>query len=596
MAGCKYSLFRVIAGRFFSLLLLISFLLIAACKTSCIVHPKNGTALDQSHGTLQQGITSNERLSNKNSRVPSNVSRALISSSTSSLPEAQSMGRRFNISANKTPARAFFMGLVSGTRYNMVVNPGVKGEITLELKDVTLDETLEAVRDAYGFEFHRTSYGYEVMPPEMESQIFNVNYLDIKRTGKSLTELISGEITSVVGSTTAGNSNATNTNIPANTAPAQPSTSSSVETKSDMNFWKDLETTLKQIVNIENGSSVAVNAQAGIVIVHGYPHDIHQVARFLDRIQSNMDKQVILEAKILEVDLNDQFQAGIDWNLFGNVAAGQGGIAQTGTQLVPPNTSIQPLSKSAIFAINVNGDFGGLINLLQTQGTVQVLSSPRISTVNNQKAIIKAGQDQFFVTGVSTSTVVTGASTVPTQDITLTPFFSGVTLDVTPQIRSDGTIILHIHPAISQVQDQQKDITLGNNGTNTPNTFVLPLALSTIRESDNIVRAKNGQVVVIGGLIQNDQREEVAGVPLLSKVPIVGPLFRRTIQVSRKVELVILLRPIIADNKAFTNDMRKSSRVMEGMNRGFHEGSLPEVFGNEAEREDAPIFKQNLIN
>ena len=282
--------------------------------------------------------------------------------------------------------------------------------------------------------------------------------------------------------------------------------------------------------------------------------------------------------------------------LFGNVASGQGGIAQTSNALVFPNTSIQPLTNSAVFAINVNGDFGGLINLLQTQGTVQVLSSPRISTVNNQKAIIKAGQDQFFVTGVSTSTVVTGASTVPTQDITLTPFFSGVTLDVTPQIRNDGTIILHIHPAISQVQDQQKDITLGNNGTTTPNTFVLPLALSTIRESDNVVRAKNGQVVVIGGLIQNDQREEVAGVPILSKTPVIGPFFRRTTQVSRKVELVILLRPIIAENKSYINDMQKSSRVLERMNKGFHEGSLPEVFGNEAERENRAIFKQNLIN
>lgn len=586
--------FKRILKQLLIVTIFIHCVLIAACKTSCIIHPKNGTALDQIHGTLQQGIEGDKQLASK-SRVPSNVSRALLSSSQFALPETHVIERRFNISANKTPARAFFMGLVSGTRYNMIVNPNVRGDITLELKDVTLDETLEAVRDAYGFSFHKTSYGYEVMPPEMESQIFNINYLDIKRTGKSLTELISGEITAVVGSTSSGSSSTSNT-TPTNTAPSQPPSGSSVETKSEMNFWKDLESTLKQIINKENGSSVAVNAQAGIVIVHGYPQDIHQVARFLDRIQSNMDRQVILEAKILEVDLNDQFQSGIDWNLFGNVAAGQGGIAQTSNALVFPNTNIQPLTNSAVFAINVNGDFGGLINLLQTQGTVQVLSSPRISTVNNQKAIIKAGQDQFFVTGVSTSTVVTGASTVPTQDITLTPFFSGVTLDVTPQIRNNGTIILHIHPAISQVQDQQKDITLGNNGTTTPNTFVLPLALSTIRESDNIVRAKNGQIVVIGGLIQNDQREEVAGVPLLSKMPVLGPFFRRTTQVSRKVELVILLRPIIADNKSFINDMQKTSRVVERMNRGFHQGSLPDVFGNEAEREDTPLLEQNLIN
>ncbi|MBV8802164.1 MAG: secretin N-terminal domain-containing protein, partial [Gammaproteobacteria bacterium] len=388
MAGSRHTLFNSRIKSFLIILLCFHFLLLAACKTSCLMHPTHGTALDQSHATLQQGIAADRHLAIKANHIPNNVSTALLSSN-SPLPEAGSTERRFNISANKTPARAFFMGLVSGTSYNMVVNPNVKGDISLELKDVTIDETLEAVRDAYGFEFHKTSYGYEVLPPEMETQLFNINYLDIKRTGKSLTELISGEITSVVGSSTSGSTN--NSNTPSNTGPSQPASGSSVETKSEMNFWKDLETTLKQVISADNGATVAVNSQAGIVIVHGYPHDIHQVAHFLDRIQSNMDRQVILEAKILEVDLNDQFQSGIDWNLFGNVASGQGGVAQTSNALVFPNTSIQPLTNSAVFAINVNGDFGGLINLLQTQGTVQVLSSPRISTVNNQKAIIKAG-------------------------------------------------------------------------------------------------------------------------------------------------------------------------------------------------------------
>ncbi len=582
-------------------LLTISIVIISACTTKRI-HPIHGTVGDQIQTDMQQAIASNKTATKKTVRIPSSVSNALLPSVAENLSNTtESPMRRFDVAADKIQAKTFFMSLVNGTSYNIVVNPDVTGTISLDLKNVTIPETLEAVHDVYGYQFRRTSYGYEVLPQELETRIYTINYLDVKRKGTSLTQVKSGQISDNVSGFTTGSTNTTTPVQPQPSGFSSPQSApsgSSIDTSSETNFWHDLESSLKQIIGNQAGHSVVVNAQAGVVIVHAFPPELHQVARYIERIQSSLTRQVIIDAKILEINLNDQFQAGIDWNLFGKVSLTNGGIGQTSNALAFPNTNIQPLdtlvvangastgTNNAIFTLNINGDFGALINLLQTQGNVQVLSSPRISTINNQKAIIKVGQDEFFVTGVTTDNIITGSSTIPSQSVSLTPFFSGVTLDVTPQISSDGSIILHIHPSVSLVVDQTKNIVLGNGGTGTAasNTYTLPLALSTIRESDNIVRAKNGQTVVIGGLMQNTMTEEIAAVPIVSKLPGIGPFFRRTQQLSKKTELVLLLRPIIVDKPRERRYMEETDRTIQNMNRGFHSGGLPHVFGNEAEQ------------
>lgn len=594
---------------FLGCVFLFSLILLNSCANQAKTVPGKNVAYYQMQSDIQKGIAADKVSTAKSTYIPSSVRNALIPDvSPQRISDSQTNydQRRFNVAADKVPAKSFFMGLVEGTPYNVVVNPNINDNISLQLKNVTIEEAMDAVRDVYGYEYRRTSYGYEILPPEIQTQIFNVNYLDVKRTGKSLTELTSGEISQTLGGQS-GNPGSTNqsgstqsggggSNTVANYVPT-----SRVDTSSVMNFWKSLSTTLALMVGNKDGRSVVVNGQAGVVIVHAFPRELHMVARYLDRIQSNMNRQVILEAKILEVQLDDQFQSGIDWNLFGKglintptTQSNVGGMNQIGTNTFP-NTDITDFN--GMFALNVKGDFGVLIKLLQTQGNVQVLSSPRISTVNNQKAVIKVGQDEFFVTGVSSTTTVSGSATIPTQNVTLTPFFSGITLDVTPQISKAGMVVLHIHPAVSNVKSQTTNITVGQvigssstgASTSVPNNLSLPLALSDIRESDNIVRARNRQIVVIGGLMQNRMLEQTAGTPGLSKIPFLGALFRRTQQVSRKTELVILLRPIIVDkySKAWTEDLERTDQEFESVRRGFHLGGLPEVFGTEGEKDDA---------
>jgi MSHA biogenesis protein MshL len=186
-------------------------------------------------------------------------------------------------------------------------------------------------------------------------------------------------------------------------------------------------------------------------------------------------------------------------------------------------------------------DFNAFIQLLSTEGNTRVLSSPRVSTLDNQKAIIKAGTDQFYVTGVQSNTVPTGTTFAISNNVTLTPFFSGVALDVTPQIGANGEVLLHIHPMVSTVTNQT--VTLQVQGT----ADVLPLAQSSVRESDSIVRARSGQVIVIGGLMQETVDKQQYKTPLLGDIPGVGRLFRSEQDVKSKVELVILLRALVVN-------------------------------------------------
>jgi MSHA biogenesis protein MshL len=268
------------------------------------------------------------------------------------------------------------------------------------------------------------------------------------------------------------------------------------------------------------------------------------------------------------VQLSDAFQAGIDWQLLG--------FHQEGIALLPNN------GKDAITNINITGgrDFDSIINLLETQGNVQVISSPRVSTINNQKAVIKVGNDRFFVTSVTTNiTPNSSGAPINSSSVGLTPFFGGITLDVTPQISDESDIILQIHPSISTVSDDNRKVDLGNN-----NILNLPTATSTIRESDSIVRAHNGQVIIIGGLMENNMSEDLQSTPGVNRVPVVGALFRNTKQNSIKTELVILLKPVVTNNDTWSNQLNNTNANFNNLNRGFHFGSRPEVFGMKAEK------------
>ena len=464
-------------------------------------------------------------------------------------------GPRFDVAAKDMPAREFFLSLMEGAGQNLVVHPDVTGTITFSLRRVTLEEVLAAVRDSYGYDFRRTNYGYQILPNRAITRSYDLNYLNLQRMGQSDTRVSSGQVESTENGGSGNNNNSNSNNGGSSSGDRTVTTlnASQVLTTSNVDFWKEVREVVAMIVGGEEGNSVVVNPQASMLVVRANSADQENVARFLEQAQRNLQRQVILETKILEVQLSDGFQAGINWERItdnGNVGGGVDGDLLSG-----PNGIGGVFSSVLRF-----GDFTGLIQLLETQGDVRVLSSPRISTLNNQKAVIKVGTDEFFVTEVSSnsSTSTVAGVTQPTQDVTLTPFFSGISLDVTPQIDQSDSVTLHVRPTVSRVRDQNKIIQLGED-----NVFNLPLALSTTRQSDSIVRARSGQVVVIGGLLQNNNENTDANVPWASTLPVVGNLFKQQRKALQQSELVILMRPQVVSDEVWLQELRKSAETFK---------------------------------
>ncbi len=560
----------------FSLLVVFCLIFFTGCVR---MPPKNGTAIDRIHDTLNQGVAADSQIAKQGygRNIPISINQALIPAVNMNLGTSPiNTTRHFNISVHNIPAKQFFMGLVKNTSQNIVVSPDVKGNISLDLKNITVKEALDAVRDIYGYQYRRTAYGYNVFPRELATRIFTVNYLDVIRKGKTITKVHGGQPTSTGSTATTSNGST----VIGNNQNSESTTTSSIETKSDNDFWKTLKVTLETIIGDEGGRKVVVEPQAGLVVVRAYPNELKQVAYYLGSIQNNLNRQVILDAKILEVKLKNGFQQGVNWNLLGFKL--QGDVYRDGNLSGDADNLIGNLNtafNNNIFNLHIStGDFFSIIKLLSTEGNVQILSSPRISTVNNQKAVIKVGSDEYFVTGLSTLTVGGSVNSDNSQDVQLTPFFSGIALDVTPQIDRNGDVILHIHPSVSKVIDQQKRIDLGVRVLN------LPLAFSSIRESDTIVRSRSGQVIIIGGLMEDDTAEQVGSMPWFSKLPFVGTVFRDVGQESNRSELVILLKATVVNNGVWPNQLANTRERYNQLQRGFHFGGHPEVFGTMAEK------------
>jgi MSHA biogenesis protein MshL len=512
------------------------------------------------------------------------VAASLLPPLTIEMPKARkSSEERFNLTFSNAPAQQFFMSIASGTRYNMMVHPNVSGTISATLKDVTLFEALDAVRELYGYEYKVEGTRIYIKPLTLQTSIFRVNFLNYNRKGASDIRVSSGSVSDSSQSGGAAGTSTAATGSAGTSTTTRSLDSSKISTTSTSNFWGELKVSLEAIVGNKEGRSVVINPRSGVVVVRAMSDELRNVAAFLKATQLSVDRQVILEAKIMEVELNDGFQSGINWAVFGkgkttssvgmmspgaNVTATGAMTGSTASGLTSTSGSSLSLGTNApgsLFGIAFqNSNFAGLISFLESQGTVHVLSSPRIATMNNEKAVLKVGTDEFFVTKITTTPGTTGTTTTQaTTTVEVQPFFSGVSLDVTPQIDEDDNIVLHVHPSVSKVSTVEKSIRLGDQ---VGGTMVLPLASSAVSETDSVVRGKTGNIIAIGGLMRQASISDRSQLPGAGDLPLVGNLLRNTNRTTQKRELVILIKPtIVYGSGSWAQDMTESQRRIQAL-------------------------------
>jgi MSHA biogenesis protein MshL len=489
--------------------------------------------------------------------MPSELTQSLLSSINSE----QSIGddlaiKRFDVAANDVEIGAFFSGLTDDTPFSVAVHPEVSGTISLNLKAVTFNEVIAVIKRMYPLDIVNEGRIVQVLPAKMRTETIPVNYLMMQRNGLSTVSVVAGGVSQFAQNT--GNSNSSSNSNQGSQEFGSDDQSlelngSRIQTINKNDFWKELELALKSLIGGNDGRYVVASPQASLVTVNALPSEIRQLKEFLRQSQENLQRQVILEAKIIEITLKDEYQQGVNWE---RISSGlEGGVSFATTAGTTIGNSISAVLGGASSLTIQKGDFNGVINLLETQGDVQMLSNPRVTATNNQKAVIKVGQDEYFVTNVS-STTVTGTSTTTSPEIDLTPFFSGIALDVTPQIDKYGSVILHVHPSVTETEEQLKVITLDDQ------RFELPLAQSNIRESDTVIRAQSGEIVVIGGLMQTTTEDEESKTPVLGDIPIFGNLFKSIRKRQEKKELIILIKPTVVMPDTWKKQQGESRKLL----------------------------------
>ena len=486
----------------------------------------------------------------------------------------------FSIYARDSNIQDVLLAFSKESELNMVIDPELNGKVTIDLKRVTLKEALDAILSPMGWTYHTDGKFIKILRPQMETRLFTLNYMATKRSGKR----------EVYASTSTGGGLQTSS-LPGQQIALSPGGTRTGYTDlisvDEMDLWKEIQKGLEAFIfgSVEEkevpsekekatwtridvkGKKLIINKSTGVILVTDYPVNLNKVASYLETVEGSSQRQVTIQAKIMEVILSDDHKEGINWKVIEglprSINFAWGLTNKAGTTGYPGSTTGYAIGDtSSGTTINTPGlfkikPFGGVLALgaagseialsdimqaISEQGDVKILSSPTISTLNNQKAIIRVGnQDVFFITGA----IAMGGDTV-LQTIQPMTIDIGIILDVTPQIAEDGTIIMNIHPSITDTTGEK---------TTPDGKSTFPLL--SVRETDTTVRVRDGQTIIIAGLMQEKSAENYTGVPVLGSIPLLGGLFRYKTRTKSISELVIMITPTLQVGKKVEDFTKK---------------------------------------
>jgi len=424
---------------------------------------------------------------------------------------------------------------------NIVPDNDVTGMVTLDVRDLPLHQMMRALLEANDYSWQEEQGLIRIRAAE--SRTFTLDYLRLSRksTGQSVAMLsASTSGGGGMGGGGMGGGGMGGGGMGGGTGGAGGgmgggggggASSISLSGDNSIDFWKELAEELGLLVTDKGKNSLAINKTAGLVYLTDRPSALKRVERFLNSIGETVQRQVEIEAKIYAVELNRTFQFGIDW---AHLAQAYAGTLTYGASTLPQGIgSLEPGTPSAVKMTFKNSNTQADVNALQTQGNVEVISKPRIRTLNNQTALIKVGTDKPFFS--QTSTLLQSQSgTSATSGEQISMITEGTILYITPQISSNGYVTLDISPALTRIA----------------RTVASPTGNSTAPELETkqasaLVRVPDGTTIVLGGLIYNETATNKRKVPLLGDIPVLGYLFTGTFDAKSKKELVIFITPRI---------------------------------------------------
>ena len=450
-----------------------------------------------------------------------------------------------SVSADGVDIRHVLFAVAEQAGLNLVLDPDVQGVVSLNVREAPVRDVLETIIAQGGYNYRLRDGLLRVYGRGLQTRIFTVDYVTGIRTGQSRLSASSGGTTESSGSSESSGGGVGESGV-------------SVEGVTSSNPWRDIITALEEIVfggrsgaamtaepeglykspaGAPGNERLVVNPLSGVILVTASFTKLNRVADLLERIEGSAHRQVMIEARIMEVSLNEEFHQGIDWSQIQGTSNDVTSVF--GNDDVAAAQNLSP--RNAIFEIAYSsGDFNMIVDALGIQGDVQMVSSPRLATMNNQKAIIKVAREASFFSQRTDYMIQPDGTSMPITTVEPERVTIGLILDVIPQISADGSIMMHIHPSLTELIGE--DIfPPGATGSD----ILANAPILDIREVDAVVRVENEKMLIIGGLTKDRVTEKVTMVPYLGRIPILGRLFQKIDKVKERVELVIAIRPKI---------------------------------------------------
>jgi len=494
-------------------------------------------------------------------------------------PKPATRPETYSVVVNNVKVQDLLFALARDAKLNVDIHSGILGSVTLNAIDQTLPQLLARISKQVDMRYELDGPNLAVMPDTPYLRIYKIDYVNMQRDTESKvgtsTQVATPGVTSAGGTASAGGGNESTT---------------SISNKATNHFWETLVKNVQDILHetdkilpapgqartqpvaaapapqagaaprtggaaaaaqpgatFREAASVISNPETGVLSIRASSRQHEKIQEFLDQILSNAKRQVLIEATIAEVQLSNQYQQGIDWS-----AATKGSTGWTFNQSASGNTTATPDASIFVMsykAFNV-GDLLATVKLLDTFGNVRVLSSPRLTVLNNQTAILKVVDNEVYFT-IKADTVAT-ANVASTTTFTTTPNIVavGVIMNVTPQIGDDDSVLLNVRPSISRIVGQVPD----------PNpslgTVVSNIPIIRTREMESLIKVNSGQIAVMGGLIQDELSDQEDSVPGANRLLGLGHLFEHKNQGNTKTELVVFIRPIVIRDASINGDYR----------------------------------------